>query len=119
MFGGISNVEAFAPEQKTLSYGWKDSRRIKDNYEIWRLISPTFLHGNAYHIIANVVSQLFLGNGIEYGLGIERFIILYFATALGGMLLSAIMKPESFAIGASTSVFGLVGFYISYIFTNW
>ena len=35
------------------------------------------------------------------------------------MLLSCVFKPESFAVGASTSVFGLVGFYISYIFTNW
>jgi len=60
-----------------------------------------------------------LGNGIEYGLGIYRFIALYFATGIGGMLLSAIMCPQSFAIGASTSVFGLVGYYISYLFTNW
>ena len=46
-------------------------------------------------------------------------IILYFTTAFGGMLLSCIFKPESFAIGASTSVFGLVGYYISYVFSNW
>jgi membrane associated rhomboid family serine protease len=102
-----------------LSYGWKDARKIKNQYQIWRLITPTFLHGNAYHIIANVVSQLFLGSGIEYGLGLTKFVVLYFVTGFGGMLLSAIMKPESFAIGASTSVFGLVGFYISYLFTNW
>tara|TARA_B110000285_G_C14958298_1_gene530324 strand:- start:129 stop:629 length:501 start_codon:yes stop_codon:yes gene_type:complete len=102
-----------------LSYGWKDSKKIVNHLEIWRLLTPTFLHGNAYHIIANVVSQLFLGNGIEYGLGMKRFIGLYSLTGFGGMLLSSIMKPESFAIGASTSVFGLVGFYISYLFTNW
>ena len=31
------------------------------------------------------------------------------------MLLSCIFKPDSFAIGASTSVFGLVGFLIAYV----
>lgn len=46
-------------------------------------------------------------------------IFLYFTTGIGGMLLSAIYKPESFAIGCSTSVFGLVGYYVSYVITGW
>lgn len=46
-------------------------------------------------------------------------IFLYFTTGFGGMLLSCIFKPESFAIGASTSVFGLVGFLIAYVCSHW
>jgi len=46
-------------------------------------------------------------------------IFLYFSTGFGGMLLSCIFNPESFAIGASTSVFGLVGFLIAYVISHW
>lgn len=117
---GLDDIEAFAPKQKSLALlGWKDSRKIKNNYQVWRLLTPTFLHGNAYHIIANLNAQLFLGNGIEAGIGTYRMIFLYFTTGIGGMLLSAIYKPESFAIGCSTSVFGLVGYYVSYVITGW
>jgi len=44
--------------------------------------------------------------------------ILYILTGIGGNLLSAILSPAQFGVGASTSVFGLVGFLIAYIFTN-
>ena len=99
--------------------GWKDAKKIKNDGQVWRFFTPTFLHGSAYHINANLMSQLFLGNGIEFGIGPWWMIFLYFTTGFGGMLLSCIFKPESFAIGASTSVFGLVGFLISYVFSNW
>jgi len=117
---GLSNSEAFAPNPRALALlGWKDAKRIKNNYELYRFITPTFLHGNAYHILANIFSQLFLGSGTEYGIGVPWMVFLYFISGIGGMLLSCILKPESFAIGASTSVFGLVGYLVSYVFTNW
>jgi membrane associated rhomboid family serine protease len=59
-----------------------------------------------------------LGSGIEYGIGVLKMSILYILTGIGGNLLSAILSPAQFGVGASTSVFGLVGFLIAYIFTN-
>lgn len=116
----MSNAEAFAPDPRaTEVMGWKDAKKIKNDGEVWRFFTPTFLHGSAYHINANIASQLFLGNGIEYGIGVWKMIFLYFSTGFGGMLLSCIFKPESFAIGASTSVFGLVGFLIAYVISHW
>lgn len=83
------------------------------------MITPLFLHGNAWHLNANITAQLFLGSGTENGILPLRMAFLYFISGFGGMLLSCIMKPEIYAIGASTAVFGLVGYQISYIFTNW
>jgi membrane associated rhomboid family serine protease len=37
-------------------------------------------------------------------------VLLYFTTGIGGNLLSAVMNPWSGGVGASTAVFGLVGF---------
>jgi len=117
---GLSNSEAFAPNPKALALlGWKDAKKIKNEYQLWRFFTPTFLHGHAYHLNANIMSQLFFGSGTEHGIEAGWMIFLYFTSAFGGMLLSCIAKPESFAIGASTSVFGLIGYLISYVFTNW
>lgn len=60
-----------------------------------------------------------MGSGIEYGLRWWRFLFLYFITGLGGITLSMCIRPNAHGVGASTAVFGLVGYYISYIFTNW
>ena len=59
-----------------------------------------------------------MGSGIEWGLGVWRTIILYWGSGLGGILLSMCVHPTAHGVGASTAIFGLVGFYFSYLFTN-
>ena len=60
-----------------------------------------------------------MGSGIEYGLGVWRIIFLYFISGLGGITLSMCVRPSAHGVGASTAVFGLVGFLVAYLFTNW
>lgn len=60
-----------------------------------------------------------MGVGIENGIGFLRMFILYILTGLGGNLLSMDANPPVHGVGASTAIFGLVGFYIAYIFSNW
>lgn len=60
-----------------------------------------------------------MGSGIEFGIGFLRMVFLYILTGFGGNLLSSVLNPVAYGVGASTAVFGLVGFYISYLFTNW
>ena len=79
---------------------------------------PIILHGHLEHLAGNLVGQLFMGSGIEYGIGFGWFAFLYIITGFGGNLLSSVINPVSYGVGASTAVFGLVGFYISYIFSN-
>ena len=98
--------------------GAQDNKKIIQGYQYWRLITPTFLHGNLEHIAGNVVLQLILGVGIENSLGFGYMTVLYFSSAIGGNLLSGIMSPKAIGVGASTADFGLVGFYISYFITN-
>lgn len=59
-----------------------------------------------------------MGCGIEDGIGTVRMIILYFLGGLGGILFSMDVRPFTHGVGASTAIFGLVGFYTSYLFTN-
>jgi len=60
-----------------------------------------------------------MGAGIEYGIGFWRMVFLYISTGFGGNLLSSVLNPVAYGVGASTAVFGLVGFYIAYTFSNW
>ena len=53
-----------------------------------------------------------MGAGIEYGIGPWYMTFLYLITGFGGNLLSSVLNPVSFGVGASTAVFGLVGFYV-------
>ena len=103
---------------KALAWGWYDVRKIREDYQLWRFITPTILHGNLEHIVGNFVGQLYMGSGIEYGLGVWRTVILYWLCGLGGIMTSMCVNPSANGVGASTAIFGLVGFYFAYFFTN-
>lgn len=119
LYGGPQNTALLAPKSKSLEVlGWQDNKKIKNDFEIWRWLTPTFLHGSLDHIAGNVVMQLLLGVGIENGIGTGYFALLYLTCGIGGNLLSAIASPAGYGVGASTADFGLVGFYISYLITN-
>lgn len=115
---GLSNSDFLAPDTRGISWGWSDVKKIRNDYQLWRFITPTLLHGHLEHITGNFVGQLFMGTGIEDGIGVVRMIILYFLGGLGGILFSMDVRPYTHGVGASTAIFGLVGFYIAYIFSN-
>jgi len=59
-----------------------------------------------------------MGSGIEAGIGFGRMAFLYIICGLGGITLSMCVRPSAHGVGASTAVFGLVGYLISYLFTH-
>ena len=59
-----------------------------------------------------------MGSGIEYGIGFWWMAFLYLVSEIGGVLLCITVRPEMYGIGASCAGFGLVGYYFSYLFTN-
>lgn len=60
-----------------------------------------------------------MGSNIEAGIGFWYMFFLYILTGIGGNLLSGCIHPGAFGVGASTSCFGLVGYYLAYLFTDW
>ena len=61
-------------------------------------------------------------NKIEHirkrGIGFWWMAFLYLVSEVGGVLLCITVRPEMYGIGASCAGFGLVGYYFSYLFTN-
>lgn len=75
--------------------------------QVWRLITPVFLHGSILHIGFNMYALYIYGRGLEARFGHGRFTLLYFLSAYAGNVLSFILTPNP-SLGASTAIFGLI-----------
>jgi membrane associated rhomboid family serine protease len=76
----------------------------------WQVITATFAHEHPLHIGFNMMALYFLGPMLENVLGRTRFLALYLISGVAGsaavMLLS---DPNTSTLGASGSIFGLMG----------
>lgn len=80
------------------------------NNEQYRLITSAFLHVDLMHIVFNMWALYITGPALEQWLGRNRFIALYFLSALGGSVLVYQLTPVSTGtLGASGAIFGLFG----------
>ncbi|MGK2905786.1 MAG: rhomboid family intramembrane serine protease [Desulfuromonadales bacterium] len=87
--------------------------------EWWRCLTYAFAHGGLIHLGFNMMVLYQIGPMVEEEIGTTRFIILYVLTALtatfagfGWQILY--IKQWIPVVGASGSLFGLIGFAISY-----
>lgn len=71
------------------------------------------------HLWSNVVFQLILGVLLEIVHNWKRIAIIYLSSILGGSLFITILSPESYAVGASAGVYGLLFSHLSTIIINW
>ena len=85
--------------------------------EYWRLITPIFLHGSFIHIAFNMYALYVIGPGLEAYYGNMRFLVLYLLAGYAGNIFSFILSPEP-SLGASTSIFGLIGAQGIFIYQN-
>jgi membrane associated rhomboid family serine protease len=76
----------------------------------WTTVTYMFLHGGMGHIFFNMLALFFFGPRLEHRMGSRHFLGLYFASGIGGALLS-VVTPYVPIVGASGAVFGvLLGF---------
>ncbi len=85
----------------------------KENYlifsgEYWRFLTPIFLHADFQHLAMNCLSLFVFGKIIEGMYGHIKFGFIYFAAGIMGNIASFMFSPHS-AVGASGSIFGLMG----------
>ena len=76
--------------------------------EIYRLLTAAFLHIDIWHFVCNMYALYIIGKMSESYYGKGKFIIIYLVSAITGSLLS-IGMGNSFSIGASGAIFGLLG----------
>lgn len=76
--------------------------------EIYRLITCGFLHSGIIHLICNMYSLHIIGSQLENFIGKTKFLIVYFVSLISGSLLSCVIT-NSWSVGASGAIFGLIG----------
>jgi GlpG protein len=106
---GISNyyMLKWAGKDSTIADGplFTDIRKG----EVWRLLTPVFLHGSILHILFNMIWVWILGKQIELRIGISRYLIL---SVIIGVLTNTLQYLVSgpFFLGYSGIIMGLAGF---------
>lgn len=108
------------PSAETLiGMGAKDAGLIVNNDEWWRLLTSAFLHAGLVHYVVNMLALWFVGAAIEMTHGWVAAMLIFFLSALGGTVLSAIFLPEYITVGASGGIFGFIGACLADILMNW
>jgi membrane associated rhomboid family serine protease len=97
------------------SWGINLSDRIRSGRELYRTITPVFLHGNIFHLGTNMISLQRTGGDVEKLFGGGRYLASYLVAGIAGNFVSAWSSPNP-SLGASGAVFGVVGAY--FIFLN-
>lgn len=109
-----------APEEVIL-FLVQINRNIINEYEVWRLITAMFLHGDPLHLFSNMFGLLLFGATIENNKDISKiqFLLIYFLSGLIGNLFSLfLLSPTSISLGASGAIFGLIGVVFTMIATD-
>lgn len=78
------------------------------------LITEMFLHGDALHLLGNMLFLLVFADNVEDAMGHWRFLLFIIACALISSLAHALAFPDSQSplIGASGAISGVVGAYL-------
>ncbi|EZG79709.1 putative rhomboid protease [Gregarina niphandrodes] len=87
--------------------------------QVWRLITPIFLHAGFVHILFNMFFQMRMGFPLEEEYGTRIFAGMYLLCGLAGNLFSVALAPCKYAVGASTAGFGLIGIQMAQIALHW
>ena len=85
--------------------------------EVWRFLTPAFLHGSVLHLAFNMYALFSIGPTLERKYGKTSFLLLYAISAIFGNVLSFLFSPNV-SLGSSTAIFGLIAAQGVYIYKN-
>ncbi len=113
------------PESVLLAYGAKTNYLIRFDYELWRFVTPVFIHVNLPHVLINMYSLWVIGPWVEKLYGSAKFVVFWILTGIAGVVASyltvvpgsrpgligsfLIKSADEPSAGASGALFGLVG----------
>jgi rhomboid protease GluP len=82
-------------------------------WQYWRLLTSVFLHAGLSHLGSNLLVQILMGGAVERNLGHIRYLFLYLVSGIGGNVVSVlydrVQGVNTYSVGASGAVFGVMG----------
>jgi membrane associated rhomboid family serine protease len=86
-----------------------DGPDIHFHHQYYRLLTGGFLHDGILHILFNMWFLYAVGPALERGIGRWNFLAIYVASLFAGSFGALLFQPDSFTVGASGALFGLLG----------
>lgn len=77
----------------------------------YRVFTSSFLHGDYFHLLFNMMTLLFFGPAVEQLLGTDGFLVVYFGAVLASGIISFYANRTNYAytsLGASDGVSGVI-----------
>jgi rhomboid protease GluP len=109
-------IQVLVGGDTVLIYGAKNNQLLASG-QVWRLVTPVFLHANLLHIGVNMYSLWAIGPAVERFFGRIRFLTIYLLSGICGVLLSLVMIPN-LSVGASGAIFGLLGALATFLYLH-
>ena len=107
---GINNGNFLTFSATSLAIFGGNNLLLVQNGEVWRILTSAFLHVGLIHLVVNMYSLAIIGTQVETFIGKWKFLFIYFISAIGGNLLSLVFSQANVvSVGASGSLFGLMG----------
>lgn len=115
----VINVAAFVGtgllgRNEVLGLGAKVNEAIVAG-QLWRLVTPIFLHADLLHIAFNSYALIAFGPQVERPYGRLRFLVIYLTSGVASIAFSFLLSPYP-SVGASGAIFGLIGVVGAYFF---
>lgn len=85
--------------------------------QLWRLVTPVFIHAGLLHIFVNMYSLFALGPAVERFFGTPRMLALYLIAGVSGVIFSLAFNPFP-SVGASGAIFGLLGSLATFLYLH-
>jgi GlpG protein len=77
--------------------------------QVWRIITPIFIHGGIFHLFFNMMGMRYLGERVEMRKGTWRFALICLVAAIGGNVGQFFVSKGDFG-GMSGVIFALAGY---------
>jgi len=97
-------------------YGAKINEAIYAG-ELWRFISPIFVHAGILHIFVNMYSLYSIGPIVEGFFKSPRMLVVYIFSGITSVIFSLGFTPNP-SVGASGAIFGLLGSLGTFLFLH-
>ncbi|RZS23345.1 hypothetical protein BHM03_00056255 [Ensete ventricosum] len=99
-FQSLRENRLFGPSSSTLqklgALEWD-----KHQHQGWRLVTCMWLHAGLIHLLASMLSLIFIGIRLEQQFGFIWIGIIYRLSGFGGSILSSLFIRNSISVGAS------------------
>lgn len=83
--------------------------------EYWRLLTAGFVHVDLWHLAMNMMALFSLGKIFEPLLGVRRYLLILIPSIIVGSLFVLASPENSFVVGISGGIYGLLAAYITLI----